>query len=75
MLHYGWITCDVHGKQRSYFVCNHIHSAEDIKFKEAWTEHGGASLICAIPGGEHTADDMRLMCEAHCRELGLIPAS
>lgn len=71
----GWIECNVHGKQKTWFVCVHISAAEDIKEKEEWTEEGGGSLICGIPGEKHSVEELRMLCEAHCRQIGLLAAA
>ena len=71
----GYIDCDIHGRQKAWFVCTHIHTAEDINFHRPWNKQRGGDLICSIPGEAHTVEELRLICEAHLREMGLIAAA
>lgn len=70
----GWVDCQTHGRQRSYFICVHIEKAEDIKVYRPWTEEDGADLMCGIDGPDHSVDEVHLMCEAHVIEKGLLPS-
>jgi hypothetical protein len=71
----GWIKCDIHGRQKAYFVCIHIKTAEDIFERTEWTPKGGGDLICKLGGSFHSAGEILLMCEAHLRGMGLLPAA
>ncbi len=71
----GWVTCHVHGRQKAWFVCNHIDQIENVVIKVPWREQLGGELICFRGGRVHTPDDIHVECEAHLRERGILPAA
>lgn len=73
-----YIDCDDHGPRRkAYIVCKHVLDSMDrsrIAFHKPWTDEpdGAGELCCAIPGADHTVDDLALYCEDHLLEIGLL---
>jgi hypothetical protein len=63
---YPFVTCDIHGEQRSYLVCAHVTGGTAPVHILPATDQEMGEILC---GGEHSdaaLDDLKVCCAAHC---------
>jgi hypothetical protein len=73
-----YVECDDHGPRRhAYIVCKHLIESQDrsqVAHHRPWSDaHDGmGELVCSIPVERHGLKDLKVVCEDHLIDLGLL---